>query len=115
VFPGVQFSNLFIKPANAALDQMLRRAGKGLLVFLVKRVASGRPPGECCFSAHGYHFAGGEITRPAHFHFTTTMRSYFLHILEVSRELRFFQSRGNFGSPYLLLAGRLDAERNFSI
>ena len=115
VFPGVQFSNLFIKPANAALDQMLRRAGKGVLVFLVRRVASGRPPGECFFSAHGYHFAGGEITRPVHFHFATTMRSYFLHILEVSRELRFFQSRANFGSPYLLLAGKLDAEKKFSI
>jgi predicted Zn-dependent protease len=115
IFPQVQFSNLFIKPANAAFDQMLRQAGKGILVFLVKRVASGRPPAECFFSAHGYHFAGGEITRPVHFHFATTMRSYFLHILEVSRELRFFQSRANFGSPYLLLAGGLDSGKNFSI
>jgi predicted Zn-dependent protease len=115
IFPAVQFSNLFIKPGNAAFDQVLRRAGKGILVFLVRRLAAGRLPGESVFSAHGYHFAGGEITRPVHFHFATTMRSYFLHILEVSRELRFFQSRANFGSPYLLLAGKPDAGRMFAI
>ena len=37
-----------------------------------------------------------------------SMRSYLLHVAEVSRELRFFHSRANVGSPYLLLQGRRD-------
>jgi len=74
-----------------------------------------RPPGHCLFSAFGFFFAGGEIARPVHFHFATTMRSYLLHIHAVSRELRFFHSRANIGSPYLLLQGRLDAEKKFLI
>ena len=43
------------------------------------------------------------------------MRSYFLHILEISKELRFFHNRFNIGSPYLLLQGRCDAEKKIII
>ena len=55
-----------------------------------------------------------EITRPAHFYFVTSMRSYLLHVSEISRELRFFHARANLGSPYLLLQGRCDAEKKLS-
>jgi predicted Zn-dependent protease len=115
IFPQVQFSNLYIKPSNTSLAQLLRLADKGVLVYLVKRKGSGLPPGEYLFSAYGYFFSAGEITRPVHFHFSTSMRSYLLHILEMSRELRFFHSRANIGSPYLLLQGRHDAEKNIFI
>ncbi len=114
-FPQVQFSNLYVKPANASLGQLLHQAQNGILVYLVKPRRLERPPGHCLFSAYGFFFAGGEIARPVHFHFATTMRSYLLHILAISRELRFFHGRANIGSPYLLLQGRLDAEKKFLI
>ncbi len=115
IFPRVQFSNLYIKPSNASLAQLLRRADRGVLVYLVKRKGAGARPGEFIFSAYGFLFAAGEITRPVHFHFATSMRSYLLHVVEMSRELRFFHSRANIGSPYLLLQGRHDAENNIII
>jgi len=115
LFPQVQFSNLYIKPSNTSLAQLLRRADQGVLVYLVKRKGAGRQPGEHVFSAYGYFFAAGEITRPVHFHFAASMRSYLLHILDMSRELRFFHGRANIGSPYLLLQARHDAEKNIFI
>jgi predicted Zn-dependent protease len=109
----VQFSNLYIRPANESLAQLLLQARQGVLVYLVKRIGPGRLAGESLFSAYGYSFAGGEIARPVHFHFSTSMRSYLLHVLAVSRELRFFHSRANIGSPYLLLQGRPGAGKLF--
>ncbi|MCU0236658.1 MAG: metallopeptidase TldD-related protein [Acidobacteria bacterium] len=106
VFPQAQFSNLFIRPANDSLAQLLQQARQGVLIYLVKPKGAGRQPGELLFSAYGYFFASDGIARPVHFHFATTMRSYLLHVLAVSRELRFFHSRANIGSPYLLLQGR---------
>jgi predicted Zn-dependent protease len=114
-FPQVQFSNLYIKPANASLGQLLQQAQKGILVYLVRPKRLERPPGNCLFSAFGFLFSGGEIAQPVHFHFVTSMRSYLLHVLAVSRELRFFHSRANIGSPYLLLQGGLDSGKKFVI
>jgi len=115
VFPQVQFSNLYFKPSVVPLAHLLRQARKGLLVYLVKWQGRGRQPGEHVFSAYGYFFEEEEITRPAHFYFVTSMRSYLLHVSEISRELRFFHARANIGSPYLLLQGRCDAEKKIVI
>ena len=115
VFPQVQFSNLYIRPSNDSLAQLLQQARQGVLVYLVRPRGQGRQPGEFLFSAYGYFFAGSEIARPVHFHFATTMRSYLLHVLAVSRELRFFHSRANIGSPYLLLQGRPGPGKIFNI
>ncbi len=115
IFPRAQFSNLYIRPSNASLAELLHLAQKGILVYLVKPKRGGHQPDECLFSAFGYFFTGGEIARPVHLHFATSMRSYLLHIIAISRELRFFQSRANIGSPYLLLQGRLDAEKKLVI
>ncbi len=115
VFPRVQFTNLFFKPSNASLAQLLGRAGRGALVYLVKRQGPGRLPAEAAFAAHGFLFEGGEVTRPVQFRLSTSMRSYLLHVIEVSRELRFFHSRANIGSPYLLLQGRRAPDMNFFI
>jgi predicted Zn-dependent protease len=115
VFPQVQFSNLYVKPSVSSLAHLLRAAGKGVLVYLVKRKGFGDSPSEVVFSAYGYHFENEEIARPVHFFFKTTPRSYFLRILEVSRELRFFHNRFNIGSPYLLLQGRRDPENRITI
>lgn len=115
IFPRVRFTNLFYKPSNASLPQLMGRAGRGALVYLVKRQGPVRHPGESAFHAHGFLFENGEVTRPVQFRLATSMRSYLLHIVEVSRELRFFHSRANIGSPYLLLQARRDPEKNIFI
>jgi predicted Zn-dependent protease len=115
IFPQVQFTNLYFKPSNVSFSQLLSQAQHGILVYLVKRKGPGRHAGEHVFSAYGYGFDHNEITRAVHFQFSTSWRSYLLHILEISRELRFFHSRANIGSPYLLLQGRRDAEKNILI
>jgi predicted Zn-dependent protease len=115
IFPQVRFSNLFIRPSNEPLVGLLRQARRGALVCLVKSRGGGRSLGERLFSAHGYSFADGEVAQPVHFHFAASMRSYLLHVQAVSRELRFFNSRANIGSPYLLLQGRRDAEGNMHV
>jgi predicted Zn-dependent protease len=115
IFPQVQFSNLYVKPSVSALADLLRGAGKGVLVYLVKLKGLGDSANEFVFSAYGYVFENEEIARPVHFNFRTTMRSYFLRIMDVSRELRFFHNRFNIGSPYLLLQGRRDAEKRIVI
>jgi predicted Zn-dependent protease len=115
IFPQVQFSNLYVKPAVASMADLLRIAGRGVLVYLVKLKGLGAGPDDCVFSAYGYQFAGSEIAQPVQFLFKTSMRSYFLRILEVSRELRFFHNRFNIGSPYLLVQGRCDPEKKIII
>ena len=115
IFPQVRFSNLYFKPSVSSLANLLHAAGKGVLVYLVKRKGFADSANEFVFSAYGYLFENEEIGRPVHFTFRTTMRSYFLHILELSRELRFFHNRSNIGSPYLLLQGRFTVEKGIVI
>ena len=115
IFPQVQFSNLYFKPSVSSMADLLRAAGKGILVYLVKLKGFANSANEYVFSAHGYFFENEEIAHPVHFLFKTTMRSYFLHILDVSKELRFFHNRFNIGSPYLLLQGRCDPEKKIII
>jgi predicted Zn-dependent protease len=115
IFPQARFSNLYLKPGVFSLDGLLHAAGHGVLVYLVKRKGFGVAADEIVFSAHGYLFHDEEIGRPVYFTFKTTPRSYFLHILEMSRELRFFHNRANIGSPYLLLHGRCSPEKGVQI
>lgn len=115
IFPQIQFSNLYFKPSASSLAHLLRSAAKGVLVYLVKLKGCGDSANEFVFSAYGYSFENEEIARPVHFNFRSTMRSYFLHILDVSRELRFFHHRFNIGSPYLLLQGRRNSEKTITI
>ena len=99
-------------PRSSPWPSCCTQAGKGVLVYLVKRKGFGdASPASSFFRPTAICFADDEIARPVHFLFRTTMRSYFLHILEVSRELRFFHNRVNIGSPYLLLQGRCDPEK----
>lgn len=112
-FPFTRFSNLFIKPTVLPLKNLMSDAGEGIMVLLL-RLKSIDKEGYL-FSAYGYRFSGGEIGEPVHFYFKTTFRSYFLNILKVSKEIRFFYSAYNIGSPYLLLEARHKTGGTFTI
>jgi len=112
-FPFPRFSNLFIKPTVLPLKNLMSDAGTGILVLLL-RLKSIDKEGYL-FSAYGYRFSGGEIGEPVHFYFKTTFRSYFLNILKVSAEIRFFYSTYNIGSPYLLLEAQHKSGDTFTI
>jgi len=62
------------------------------------------------FSAYGYRFKDHHMMEPVHFYFRTTFRSYFLNVLKVSSEIKYFHSAYTIGSPYLLVeaAGKPD-------
>jgi predicted Zn-dependent protease len=103
-FPSVQFSNLFIKPTVLPLKNLMTDANEGVLVSLLKLKAIDKKG--YLFSAYGYRFKGGDMQEPVHVYFKTTFRSYLLHILKVSKEIKFFCSAFNIGSPYILCAAR---------
>lgn len=112
-FPFTRFSNLYIKPTVLPLKNLMTDAGDGILLLLL-RLKSIDKEG-FLFSAYGYRFSGGEIEEPVHFYFKTTFRTYFLNILKVSKEIRFFYSASNIGSPYLLLEARHKTGSIFTI
>lgn len=104
LFPGVRFSNLYIKPTVLSLKNLMEDAGKGVLVSLLKLKCATKEG--YVFSAYGYKFSGNNLLEPVHFHICTTFLNYFLHIVKVSKEMKFFYSTYNVGSPYVLLDAR---------
>jgi len=104
LFPTVRFSNLYIKPTVLSLKNLMEDAGKGVLVSLLKLKCVAKEG--YVFSAYGYKFSGNNLLEPVHFHFSTTFLNYFLHIVKVSKEMKFFYSTYNVGSPYVLLEAR---------
>jgi predicted Zn-dependent protease len=104
LFPSVRFSNLYIKPTVLSLKNLMTDAGKGVLVSLLKLKYTDKTG--FIFSAYGYKFSGGNLLEPVHFYFRTTFLNYFLHILKVSKEIKFFYSTYNVGSPYVLLEAK---------
>jgi len=100
IFPAVRFSNLYIKPTVLSQGQLMKAAGEGILVCLVKLKGSGQ--GKRLFSAYGYRFTGEELKEPVHFYIETAFAAYFLNILKISSKLRFCPGTYNIGSPHLL-------------
>lgn len=112
-FPQVEFSNLYIKPTVLPLKNLMGDAGQGVLVSLLKlKVIDNNG---YLFSAYGYRFRNDELLEPAHFYFRTSFRSYFLKISKISKEIKFFYSSANIGSPYILLEARKQADNLFEI
>lgn len=112
-FPQVEFSNLYIKPTVLPLKNLMGDAGEGVLVSLLKLKAIDN--NGYLFSAYGYRFRNHELLEPVHFYFRTSFRSYFLKISKISKEIKFFYSSANIGSPYILLEGRKQTENLFEI
>ena len=113
LFPASGFSNLYIKPTVLPLRNLMSDAGQGVLVSLLK-LKSVEKDGSL-FSAYGYRFNGGDLQEPVHFYLKTSIRSYFLKILKVSKEIKFFYSSANIGSPYILLEARRKSDQLFEI
>lgn len=101
IFPSVRFSNLYIKPTVLSVRNLMEDAGEGIMASLLKLKYADREG--YLFSAYGYRFSGANLLEPVHIHFRTNFLSYFLNICKISKELKFFHSRANFGSPYILL------------
>jgi predicted Zn-dependent protease len=112
-FPQVQFSNLYIKPTVLGLNTLMKEAGRGILVSLAKVKHIERDG--IVFSAYGYRFRGAERGQPVHFYFKTSFLSYFMKVLKVSKEIKFFHSQFNVGSPYLLVEGKYKSPSIFGI
>ena len=113
IFPGVRFSNLYIKPTVLSLHNLMKDARQGLLVSLLRLKSMDRD--SYLFSAYGYRFEGNELCEPVHFYFRTSYLSYFLNILKISKEQRFFHSAYNTGSPYIMLEASYKSPNLFEI
>jgi PmbA protein len=113
IFPSVRFSNLFIKPTVLTFKNLLKQAQQGILVSLIKLEHIKNDT--YLFSAYGYRFEGEELKEPVHFHFNTTFLSYFLNIIKISKEIRYFYSTYNIGSPHLLLEAKHKSDNLFEI
>jgi predicted Zn-dependent protease len=112
-FPSVQFSNLYIKPTVLPLKNLMTGAKEGVLVSLLKLKSVDKTG--YLFSAYGYRFNGDDMLEPVHLYFKTTFRSYLLHILKISKEIKFFYSVSNIGSPYILLEARHKQDSSFEV
>jgi predicted Zn-dependent protease len=113
IFPEVRFSNLCIKPSVLSLKKILRDAGSGILVSLIKLKYNEKD--RYIFSAYGFTFKNGEIKEPVHFYFSTTFLSYFVNIIKVTREMKYFYGNFNIGTPYILLETKWKSKGMFEI
>ena len=113
VFPQINFSNLYIKPTVLSLKNLMKDADKGVIITLLK--LKHREGNNYFFSANGYWFSNREIKEPVHFYIKTSFHTFFLNILKISKEIKFFYNGQNFGSPYLLLEGKYRSRNYFEI
>lgn len=113
IFPVVRFSNLYIKPTVLPLNNLMKVAHTGILISLLKLKKIEKD--KYLFSAYGYRFENNELREPVHFYFKTSFLTYFLNILKISKELRFFHSAYNTGSPYVLLEASYKSPNLFEI
>ena len=113
LFPRVRFSNLYIKPSVISLNKLMREVDEGILVSLLKLKYTEKK--QYVFSAYGFNFKDGVISDPVHFYFQTSFVSYFVNVLKVSREIKFFYNTFNIGSPYLLTEARRKSGDLFEI
>lgn len=102
--PSTGFSNLFIKPTILGVKNLLNEYDEGIMVSLIKLKLAEN--GNYLFSAYGYKYKYGERGEAVHFYFSTTFLTYFLNIQKISKEMRFFYSGFNVGSPYILLRAK---------
>jgi PmbA protein len=62
--PGIASSNLFVKPGDESLEQLMRNAGKGLFVTDMFSPSLNMNTGDWSVGVAGYWFENGEIVHP---------------------------------------------------
>ncbi len=107
--PAPGFTNLYIKPSVISVNNILKDISETILISLIKLISSSN--GTFLFSAYGYNYRDGERAEPVHFFINTTFQDFFLNIVKISKEIRFFYSGFNTGSPYLLVKGKKIGEK----
>ncbi len=113
IFPEIKFTNLYIKPSTFPFSKLLSDGERGILISLVKLMQV--EGDKYVFSAYGYEFVDGNINKPIHLFLKTTIESFFLSILKVSKEIRFFYNILNVGAPYLLIESGTKIDNTFEL
>ena len=105
--PG--FTNLYIKPSVVSVNGILRDISEAILISLIKLISTEN--GNYLFSAYGYRYQNGERGEAVHFFISTTFQDFLLNIEMISKEIKFFYSGFNTGSPYLLLKSKKTGDK----
>ncbi len=105
--PG--FTNLYIKPSVVSVNGILRDISEAILISLIKLISTEN--GNYLFSAYGYRYQNGERGEPVHFFISTTFQDFLLNIEMISKEIKFFYSGFNTGSPYLLVKSKKTGDK----
>lgn len=101
--PGVGASNFYVEAGALSFDELLARAGGGVLIQEVSGVHSGANPisGEFSVGATGLRIAGGTLGEPLReMTVASTLPEMLAGITGVGSDLRFFSS---VGTPSLLI------------
>lgn len=113
IFPQTTFTNLYIKPTTMPLKHLMGSSQKGIFITTLKQVYL--KDQYYYFLAFGYSFFNGQLKEPVHFTLKTSLNSYLLSILKISRGLRFDFDLINIGSPYILSEGEYISSNYFKI
>jgi PmbA protein len=102
---GISPTNMYIKPGDLGLDQLIENINEGVLITDVQGLHSGLNPisGDFSLSAQGVHIKNGKKIRPIN---QITISGNFIEMLknveEVGKDLRFgLPSNAYIGSPSL--------------
>ncbi len=101
VFPDLRFTNLYIKPGLYPINKILYSLDKGLIVSTLKlREKRGDV---FYFSGFAYDFKNNEMKDNFKIEMRMNFFDFFKNIVQVSKEIKFFYSDYNIGSPYLVM------------
>ena len=104
--PGIQPTNLFIKPGIKTQDEMINAMSKGFLVKNIMGAHTINPiSGDFSIGFSGFLIENGKISRPVRsMTIAGNILDVFNHIEEVGSDIMFFPHSGNIGSPSILIA-----------
>jgi len=104
--PGIQPTNLFIKPGLKTSDEIVNAMSKGFLVTNIMGAHTINPiSGDFSIGFSGFLIENGKISRPVRsMTIAGNILDLFNHIEEVGSDIMFFPHNGNIGSPSMLIA-----------
>jgi len=104
--PGIQPTNLYIKPGLKTSDEMINAISKGFLVKNIMGAHTINPiSGDFSIGFSGFLIENGKISRPVRgMTIAGNILDVFNHIEEIGSDIMFFPHSGNIGSPSILIA-----------